>query len=180
MDYDYDQTEEPAGEISQLTSLANQLELLEDDMAAASARLDELTRQRDHLAVAVIPELMDKLGIEGLPLRDGRELAIKESVTAGISADRREAAHNWLRSAGFADLIKRKVTIEFGRGQDNEAGALVDDLRKRGLRPDDKSDVNYQTLGAFVRRRLAEGGELPMELLGVNRIRRALVKEKAR
>lgn len=163
------------GELTALTKLARRLELYDDEIIKAEARVTELKERRRHLAEVVLPEAMDKVDIEALPLRDGAKLEVQEIITAGISKERKAAAFSWLRAEGYGSLIKRKVSVEFGRGGDNEARALVDDLRKRGLRPEDKEDVHYQTLGAFVREQLAKGANLPMELLGVNRVRRARV-----
>jgi hypothetical protein len=177
----YDDTYEAAenlgaGDIAKLTETARHLEAIDSDIEAQEERLNELKAQRKHIAETVLPVMMEELDLSELKLRDGALLQVKDVVTAGIPKDMKETAFNWLRANGFGGLIKRKVVVEFGRGKDNEAGAFVDNCVKAGLNPSDNTEVNYQTLGAFVREQLADGKDLPMDLLGVNRFRRAEVK----
>lgn len=179
-DYDMHQGSMGSGELSQLTALADRLELAEDEIAKVEAQLKELKRARDHLAINVIPEAFEKCGLDpddgSLPLgKSKRKLVVKQHVTAGIPKGKEGPALSWLREHGQGELIKNLVVVEFGKGGDNVAKALLDDLRKQGLQAGQTEGVHPQTLAAFARRQLSAGKDLPMELLGVNRFRKAQV-----
>jgi hypothetical protein len=66
-----------------------------------------------------------------------------------------------LREIGSAGLIKRKVELQFGAGQDNEAGAFVAECREKGYEVSDAEQVPWNTLDSFARKRLEAGEALP-------------------
>ena len=74
---------------------------------------------------------------------------------------------NWLRENGHGDLIKNQVSLEFGMRQDNEAKALVEELKQKGLAVQQKTSVHPSSLRGFVREQISElGKDVPAELFG--------------
>ncbi len=59
------------------------------------------------------------------------------------------------------------MTVRFGKEKDNEALALVDELRNKQWEPEQKQEVHAGTLKAWVKGRIEEGKELDMDLFGV-------------
>ena len=57
--------------------------------------------------------------------------------------------------------------MSFGSGQDNMAGAVVDDLRNQGLEPAQKTHVHPQTLKAWVKGRIEAGKDIDFDTFGV-------------
>ena len=75
---------------------------------------------------------MEELGVQSLTV-DGNKVSVEKFVSARIPEDKKAEAFNFLRSIGEADIIKNEVVVQFGMGQDNVAGAVLDDLSKQGL-----------------------------------------------
>lgn len=139
-----------------------------------------------------LPEAMRELGVEKFTLKSGETITVREEVSADINKDNKDKCFAWLRRTGNDSLIKRVVSVAFGRGDDALATKMLKAIEK--LAPDletqDKAVVNAQTLKAFVRERVElekpdeETGEvhvkpadrLPRELFGVFIINRAVVK----
>lgn len=141
---------------------------LSDELKAAQQRLNKI-------AESEIPELMDELGMEKFTTKDGFTVAVKETLRTSLSANRKEEAFKWLRDNGYGAILKRKVFVEFGRGEDAVAEELFRDLLGKHEVVEDQTDVHSATLKAFLTERLKEGVEIPLELFGAFRQRRAIV-----
>jgi hypothetical protein len=97
-------------------------------------------------------------------------------VSARIPEPRKDEAFAFLRTCGEGDIIKNEVVVGFNMGQDNVAGAVVDDLTKQGLNPVKKTHVHPMTLKTWVKNRLDNGKEVDFDLFGVYQGNRAKIK----
>ena len=68
------------------------------------------------------------------------------------------------------------MKLSFGREEDEIADKVVRDLIDEGFDPSQSKSVHAGTLSAFVKEQLAEGVELPEDLLGVYVGRKAIIK----
>lgn len=153
---------------------------LQQDLEKRVAELDEALSEakRDLRRVSEIdlPEAMRAAGgITRVDLEGGLRVEVKPYYEAAISREHADAAFAWLRDNNHADLIKHEVRLGFGRGEDEVARYVVDDLRGRGLEPEEKTTVHPQTLKAFVREQMEAGQDLPHDLLGIHAGQRAKV-----
>ena len=98
---------------------------------------------------------------------DGNKVALRQFVHARITDEKRDEAFSWLRSIGEGDIIKNDVTVSFNVGQDNMAGAVIDDLRNRGFEPAQKTHVHPQTLKAWVKGRIESGKDIDFDTFGI-------------
>lgn len=159
------------GELSQLSKLAEE----QANAEATVARLEaELTKAREiarDFAERQVPELMDKIGIEEFKTSTGLKIKVAETIRASITQANASRAFAWLRENGNAALIKRTVSVTFGKGDDDRAEAFTKELEEKGLDADDKTSVHPSTLAAFVREKLRDGQEIPLDILGVHRQR---------
>lgn len=157
--------------LAQLTHLAS-----EQARIAADILKDEeaLSKKRDALrdiAEKQIPELMDSLNLTEFKTATGLKLKVEETIRASIPAALAARAFAWLKTHGHAALIKRDLKVSFGRGEDEKADALARSLAEQGFDADDKAGVHPSTLSAFVREKLRDGEEVPLDLFGVHRQR---------
>ena len=173
---DYVQPQTAGGELSQLTQLAEQQAAAQSKVADLEAQLNKALEELRDIAERQVPELMDQIGIGEFKTTTGLKIKIDETIRASISAMNAARAFAWLRENGHAALIKRTLKVDFGKGQDDDAEALAKELMEKGLDADDKTAVNPQTLAAFVREKLRDGQEIPLDLLGVHRIRISKIK----
>lgn len=159
---------EQAGNIlAQITSTVRQLRDAQQDVKSAEEVLKAAQERERRLREVELPQLMDEAQQKRLTTLDGWEVTRSETVRAGISQENLPAACMWLESAGQGAIIKREIGLKFGRGEEQKAAEAIDVLREHHFAPSDKMSVHPQTLGAVVRELLAEGREIPMELLGV-------------
>lgn len=149
------------------------VERAEEALARARAEFSR-TEQED------LPELMREFGLSELKLEDGTSVSISEEVSAAITEANRAAAHAWLRAHEFGGLIKTIVSVEFGRGEDDEAAEAAERIASELHRPVDHVEkVHPSTLKSFVREQLAEGHTVPFDLFSVHPFARAKIKAPA-
>jgi hypothetical protein len=144
-------------------------ELLETQkkILTAEAEVKKLKEVETTLSEQTIPNLMQQAGISMLKLADGSSVEVKPFYSARIPASKSDEAFSWLRENGHGDMIKNQVSMEFGMKQDNEAKALVEELKQKGLAVQQKTSVHPSTLRGFVREQIQDlGKDVPVELFG--------------
>lgn len=138
------------------------------------AQLDDVNVQVKQIVEWDIPNLLDTNGLQSVQTLDGLNVKVKEDIRASITRERRPEAHAWLEENGHGDVIKTKVVTEFGRGEIDVARSLADKIEELTSKPAFVDEgVHANTLSALVRELLREGHEVPTELLGVVRLRKA-------
>lgn len=163
--------------MSALTGLVDDQEAAQEEVERLQALLDEAKKNLQRISEIEIPKLMD--GIDGkLKLPDGREVTISEKIRASIASDKRPLAMKWLDDNNHGNLIKRRFIIEFGRDQEEWAKNFEQELAKSKspLNVKQERNVHWQTLDAFVREKMENGDDLPLELFGVYRQRSSKIK----
>jgi hypothetical protein len=132
---------------------------LESDLKAAKKDLLKLTDED-------LPAMLLELGLSSFELDDGSKVTVRPTYGAHIKADNKETAFDWLRAHEYGDLIKNTVSCQFGRGEDHEAVEFMEYAQKLGYAAEQKTDVHPSTLKAWVKERVQNGDEFPMELFG--------------
>lgn len=151
---------------SRLSHLIRESMDLDSKIADAEQYLKDLKYKKRKVNEEDIPALMQEMGMDSITV-DGNKVALRQFVHARITEDKRDEAFAWIRSVGEGDIIKNDVTVSFSSGQDNLAGAVVDDLRNQGLDPAQKTHVHPQTLKAWVKGRIESGKEIDFDTFGV-------------
>jgi len=162
---------------TQLSGHARKMRSLEDEIADAESHIKALKQEKHSLATEIIPGLMDQMGVERLDV-DGVSVVRKNVVHASIPKDRKDEAFEWLRENQLDDIIKNDVICSFGRGQDNEAGDVIGQLRDRGYAPEQKTHIHPMTLKGFVRERIESGEPIDLDLFGAFIMNTAEIKRK--
>jgi hypothetical protein len=68
--------------------------------------------------------------------------------------------------------------VSFGRGQDNQAGDVMYDLKQRGFHPERKTHVHTGTLKATIKERIEKGLPMDLDMFGAFVARTANVRRK--
>jgi len=145
-----------SGTGKQLSDLVRTLRNVEKQIEDAEIHMKALKAEKHKLSVENIPSLMDEMGVERLDV-DGLTVERKMMVHASIPKDRKDEAFAWLRDNGLDDIIKNEVKVTFGKGEDNEAGAFLDDAVNKGLSVDNKKTIHPSTLKAVVKDEMSQG-----------------------
>ena len=152
---------------STLSTLVRQSMEIDEEIAATEQQLKNLKFRKRKVNEEDIPALMNEMGMDSIEV-DGNKVKLRQFVHARINDDKRDEAFAWIRSIGEGDIIKNDVTVSFNAGQDNVAGAVVDELRTKGLDPSQKTYVHAQTLKAWVKGRIEKGKEIDFDTFGVH------------
>lgn len=159
---------EDLGEValSSVSEAAKTLRTLYTDKERAEDAVKAINEQIRRLEFEALPEALAALGLEKIVLEGGDTVTVKDEVSASITEERRVAALQWLRTTNNDSIIKRTLTVSFGRGEDSLAaeilGALVQRLPDNEIQ--DKEAINAATLKAFVRERLEAEKLYPEDL----------------
>jgi hypothetical protein len=151
---------------STLSNLIRHSIEIDAKIAEAEQYVKDLKFQKRKVNEEDIPNLMQEMGMDSVTV-DGNKVALRQFVHARIADEKKDEAFTWLRSIGEGDIIKNDVTVSFKSGEDNMAGAVVDDLRTKGLEPAQKTHVHPQTLKAWVKNRIESGGDINFDTFGV-------------
>lgn len=151
---------------SDLSNLIRRSIQVDKEIEEAEQHLKDLKFKKRKINEEDIPMLMEEMGVTSVEV-DGYKVKVRPFVHARIADDKRDEAFSFLRSIGEADIIKNEITVGFSAGQDNQAGAMIDDLRQQGFDPAQKTYVHPSTLKAWVRNRVESGAELDFETFGV-------------
>ena len=83
--------------------------------------------------------MLAEIGMSSFSLDDGSTVEVKQTYGASILVDKRPEAYDWLRDHGHDDIIKNTVLCQFGRGEDDQAGAFAAFAQKQGFIPEQKT-----------------------------------------
>jgi len=164
--------------LAQVNAAAKVLLELRSEVAELEASLADAKMRLENQETRVLPDTMDSAGFKKFTLITGEEIEIVPVIRANIPKEKEQEAFGWLINNGHEDLIKRDVTVNFGRGDYAEADSLVDALKADGYTPKDKQYVHWQTLTAFAKEQIEKGADMPHDLLGVWAGRKAKLKVK--
>ena len=186
MEQDFEQTNATSVEkIDQqgLTSVAALARTIRDKEARISDLEQTLKEQKKELLKLTdeeMPSMLAEIGMSSFALDDGSTVEVKQTYGASILVDKRPEAYDWLRDHGHDDIIKNTVLCQFGRGEDDQAGAFASFAQQQGYIPEQKTEVHPQTLRAFVKERCEAGEDFPMELFGAWVGQRAVIKHRGK
>lgn len=165
------------GELGQIATMGARVLALETEIKDMEDQLSQRQEQLKVLVETTLPEAMLAVGLAEFKLTNGRRMFVDKYYSCGLPAKddvNRSKAFDWLRAQGHEGLIKTKVTAEFGKGQDDDAGLAVMLLLSAGLPVFRAEDVHPMTLKSFVKEQYETGHSVPIDLFRVfigNRIK---------
>lgn len=147
--------------LTEAVALKELLDQLEADAAATKQNLTFMT-------TSVIPDMMAEIGMDEC-VQNGWKIKLSEFVSGFLpkEPEARARAIKWLNEHEGGDIIKSTMTVVFPKSQHNMALDLAARVEAEGFAPSLASDVHPQTLCAFARERLKEGGDIDTDVLGL-------------
>lgn len=163
--------------LTSVAALARKIRDKEERIAALEEELKDEKKALLKLTDEDMPAMLQEIGISSFSLDDGSTVEVRQTYGASILVQNRPQAYEWLRDNGYDDIIKNSVICQFGRGEDDQASAFAAFAQQQGYVPEQKTEIHPQTLRAFVKERVEEGDEFPMELFGAWVGQRAVIKK---
>lgn len=165
----------PESQLEQITSLAEQLKELSDQISEAEITVSTLKERRKHVAEELLPDLMAQQGLKLFQLETGAKIQVDDFVDARIKDP--NVAFEWLRETGNDSIIKNKIELTFDRNEDALAQEIINKLkREHGVDADAKITIHHATLKSFCREALENeelAESLPREAFGIYQGKRA-------
>lgn len=164
--------------IKSISALAMQQLSLEQQLKEAQSRVDLVAEELRRIQETDLPNAMLEAGVSEFTLATGEEVTIKPDIYPSIPKNRQKSAFAWLRQHDHGSIIKNEIAVAFGKGQDDEAVRLLEELLKHGYQPSKKESIHFQTLKAFIKEYMAnpENEDLPEDLFNVHEVRKAIIK----
>ena len=134
-----------------LSETIEQLKTVGAQVLAAEIKLKELKSQYDYISGITIPQLMDKMNLKTLKLKDGSELSVKKC--------------NPIEKKLFTgDIVDNNISVSFGQGEDNKAVEYASLARERGYEPTQDEKVHHARLSAVMSDLKDKNLEIPSDL----------------
>jgi hypothetical protein len=152
---------------TELSEAIEQFKSISAQVETAEIQLKELKAQEKYHSEFVIPEIMEKMNLSTLKLKDGSELAVKKVYSAKIKADKKAEAIQWLRDNGLGDIVKNNISVAFGQGEENKAMAYATLAKESGYEPSQSEKVEPQTLRVTMEDWKNKGNKVPEDLFWV-------------
>lgn len=170
--------------MASLLESARQMSIYEMEVEETEGLLKALNSSLQKLRIKTVPDLMQTLGVDEVTVGN-RQISVKEDLIGSIPSgdpekgdpEKRAKAFDWLAKNDGAELIKNTVTITFGKGEEDLANKLASELMKKNYSVDVRKTVHPQTLLAWARERLRSGEKLALDILGLQPLRIAKVKQ---
>lgn len=153
--------------LAQITNTVREFLTAEREVKEAEEALKAAQDRLRNITETQLPLLMDEAKQKTLTTLDGYQVTRGEVIRASISQENMPKAAEWLQANGQGAIIKREISLKFGKGEEDKAAEAVGALREHHFAPVDKMSVHPQTLGSVVRELLEAGKEIPMDVLGV-------------
>ena len=149
---------------TELSEAIEKLKSVSAQITESESKLKELKDQEKYINNFTIPEIMNKMNLSTVKLKDGSELSIKKVYSATIKADKKAEAIQWLRNNGLGDIVKNEITVNFGQGEENKAMTYVNLAKGQGYEPSQKEAVHAMTLKVTMEDWKNKGKEVPEDL----------------
>lgn len=161
------ETKADLGELKELTDMANKMITLKRKIGEREDELKKLSEQYRTINEITLPEKMMAIGLLEIKLEDGTRLLVETFYNAKIPDNKADEAFQWLEDHDCGSLIKNKVDVTLGKGENEVSKEIVDFLTAKKVAFTHKTSVHPMTLKAFVREQIESGNELDQELFGV-------------
>ena len=115
----------------------------------------------------LIPRLLESLGMSELKTVGGQKVTVKKVYHAKISNNNASEAFAWLKANGHSAIVRDKIGVDLGLGDESAAEQVMESLDAMGLPISRSCSVHPQTLKAFVKEQIESGNEFPKDLFGV-------------
>jgi len=148
-----------------ITNKAREYRLIQGQMDELKAQMKELATRMGIIETRELPDLLRQAGVKEITTLEGLKVSTKFIVGA-IPAESKETAYQWLDENGHSDIIKRNLSLQFAKGDTEQAEKAAEQLRELGFEPTTKLDVNAQTFMAFARDQITNGKMLPLDQWG--------------
>lgn len=156
--------------LGDISEACNKLLNAQKQISEAEDNLKTIKEKARVLKEQTIPDLMSQAGMKKVVLEDDSIVEVKSYPTAKITKEKKDKAHEWLRSNNLGNIIKNQVVLKFPTSEDDIASKLCDEMKQRGHHVEQLEKVEWQTLNSTVREQERLGDPMPTDLFSVYQV----------
>lgn len=156
--------------LEQISRLADQQQLFEEDLEKLEKAVADKQKQLDDVQIKMLPELMKEVGQQKLTTRSGVIVEILPGFHHKIPEGKNSEAMTWLEEHGFDRIIKRAFIVLFNKKEDSAwCKKFRRDMlkRKKPLNYKETQEVHHQTLKSQIVKMIEDGIQVPKDLFGI-------------
>ena len=170
MSFDYG-VEAPTDDVnlSEITARVAELQKKMRQAKQLEEQQESLKKQITHLSSVVIPELCESANMTDFTLTDGTKVLVKSRFYGKVSEDNMDAAQEFLERVGDGALIKRQISVDLGKCDEEHASRVHAALQTVDVVGEEKRSIHSSTLSSWLTQQMEGGADIPTEVFGVYR-----------
>ena len=145
--------------VTQLTKLCRQQVRIERRIEQLNQQLKDAKEELKEVQENKIPALMTEMDITELKLGDRSKVQLEDYLSCKATSE----GLQWLEQNDHASIIKDTVTVEFDKGEHDQATRLFEQLQKKNLPVSETIGVHPSTLKATLKKLIKSGVDVPHE-----------------
>lgn len=158
----------PPDKMGELGVEVRKLLKLRMEIAEMENQLSGLKRDYNALAIDRVPNIMAELGIDEVRTEAGVKITVSREVQCKLIPEVKEQGLDWLEQNNYGAIVKREVSVAFGKDTESIVKQVVEAIRSVGVEPEVTKDVHPMTLKAWGKRQVEGGAPIPSEYFNVN------------
>ena len=163
--------------IDKISDVANEQVAKKIELSRLEDDVKRVKKEYIQISQVDLPELMQEVGMASFTLSDGSSISVKDQMRASLPKKNKVEVANWLKEHGAGSLIKDTVVIEFQKGENSRAEELIDLLVDNGFSNfHEDISINTGSLKALAKEKLAQGEDIPLELMGIFLYQESIIK----
>jgi hypothetical protein len=164
--------------LQDISNAVNEKLSLEEKIFDYEEKIKELNKLLTVIEEETIPCAFQELGIQEIKLDNGQKVKVVLDVYSSLSNENKPRAYAWLNAHNYGGLIKVELSINYSKGEKQKAEEKYKELIKDGLSVDLTEGVHHSTLSSFLRERVREGAEVPLDLFGARPVFKTKISKK--
>jgi len=168
--FDYG-AEDPTGDVnlSEITARVVEMQQKVRQAEELEQRCKKLRDQITHLSSVVIPELCESANMSDFTLTDGTKVSVKSRFFGKVSEENMDAAQQYLEGVGDGALIKRQISVDLGKCDEEQASRVHEALQTVDVVGEEKRSIHPSTLSSWLTQQMESGADIPTDVFGVYR-----------
>lgn len=131
------------------------------EIAEAEKQLSMKKAMLNGIIYGTLPKMMQDMKLNKFQTADGLDIDLKDDTTASITEENRGFCYQWLQDNSHGGMIKRNVSVAFGKGEEAKAKELIKLLADKYPNLSDAQTVHPQTLKAWAKEMMEKGKPVP-------------------
>ena len=163
--------------IDKISNIANEQVAKKVELTQLEGDVKRVKKEYIQISQVDLPEAMQSVGMQSFTLENGSSISVKDQMRASLPKKNKAEVANWLKEHGAGSLIKDTIVVEFPKGDASRAEELIDLLVEKGFSNwyEDIS-INTGSLKALAKEKLAQGDDVPLELMGIFLYQESIIK----